>query len=463
MTGKLPGKSTYSGRRRSVTRKSGYGVHPGATGGAIRKDLVDSYRVAAGESLAITFAIPTYPVGSYIGYGGWFSSDQSVDVEIISSVSSSRHTCVIGTAPNWGKVGSMWKTNGTPEDIRVIIRPTQTAHIALWEMTCGRIDHEFLVNARAALLPNMYEFSPEAHFFVDQGTTTIHAPVVRRISERPKFSIVQKQCNRCARFLPINIANERLHLSFSNHCVAAHRRPCSHATFGRLRDTADGREIRLEYGFQLECRFCKKFAVNAPHNPQRTSSQMKEDAARRRHTELLLTELYGASPQLQYRHQKDGKELAQTVWQRFDKKCFNCELPIESPNRMFLDHTRPLALLWPLDDSATALCQTCNAKKRDRPPAEFYTAAQLVRLAHIAGVSVTELQNPSPNVDAIRLLKKRLGWFFETFLCKPELVRERDGKTAAELLVKALQKTINKAPLSDQFDLIDEFERRRST
>jgi len=54
-----------------------------------------------------------------------------------------------------------------------------------------------------------------------------------------------------------------------------------------------------------------------------------------------------------------------------------------------------------------------------------------------------------------------LEWFFTQFLGLPELVKERDGKTVAELLVKALQKTINKSPEGDRFDLQGDFERRR--
>lgn len=119
-------------------------------------------------------------------------------------------------------------------------------------------------------------------------------------------------------------AVERDQLSFSNHCVAEHRRPCKHATFGRLRNVEDSAEVlQLDYGYQLECRFCKKFEVNAAHNPQRSSAQMKEDGARRRAFELLLAELYGGTPQLRYRHEK-GTELADDVWKRFGCACFNC-------------------------------------------------------------------------------------------------------------------------------------------
>ncbi len=63
---------------------------------------------------------------------------------------------------------------------------------------------------------------------------------------------------------------------------------------------------------------------------------------------------------------------------------------------MNLDHTRPLAFLWPLEGTATALCGDCNSKKSDKPPASFYDAAELKRLAGITTISLAELQDPSP-------------------------------------------------------------------
>lgn len=273
--------------------------------------------------------------------------------------------------------------------------------------------------------------------------------------------IVLKSCNRCARFLPINIDNERHHLSFTNHCVAEKRRPCKHAGFGRLRNVDSGEIFQLEYGFQLECRFCKKFEVNAAHNPQRSAAQMKEDAARRRAFELLLTELYGGSPALTYRHVTGGGELAEDVYRRFDGRCFKCRTPLATPNDMHLDHTRPLALLWPLDGTATALCATCNSSKRDRPPVAFYSRDELARLADLTMIPLEELESPDPNREAIKLLSDRLDWFFDVFLERPELQEVRDGKIAADLLLKALQKALNAAPKESRFDLLAMSDERR--
>ena len=85
--------------------------------------------------------------------------------------------------------------------------------------------------------------------------------------------VVLKSCNRCGRYLPINIEDEMKTLSFSLHCKK--NAPCKHSTFRGYRIiNRPGNEIDLKkyilhdsiisyYGHQLECKACKKFFVNA--------------------------------------------------------------------------------------------------------------------------------------------------------------------------------------------------------
>lgn len=460
--GKLPGKTQYSGRRRSATRESGFHSHPETTGGEFRKVAVATYALKKGQTLRVRFSMDKARKDDWVGFGCWYAAPAAVQVRLGGQNLPRRYTLTDPAAPDWSKLGAMWVSNGLAFSAVAEFSASEDAWVAFWDLACGIIEHKHLVDARAELLPNMYQFSPEGHFFPPPGRTEVELESADEFPERAeKATLWLKSCNRCGRFLPINIKDERRHLSFSSHCVAAHRRPCSHAGFGRLRNVENLSDVlQLDYGFQLECRFCKKFEVNAAHNPQRTAAQMKEDAARRRAIELLLMELYGESPQLRYRH-VTGRELADDVWARFGGKCFNCGHDLESQNAMHLDHTRPLALLWQLDGTATALCGSCNSEKRDRAPRDFYNAEELARLAALTKVPLAELSDPKPNIDAVRKLRARLDWFFDVFLVTPELVKERDGKTAAELLVKALQKTINKCPAAERFDLQREFERRR--
>ena len=188
---------------------------------------------------------------------------------------------------------------------------------------------------------------------------------------------------------------------------------------------------------------------------------MKEDGTRRRAFELLLSELYGgSSPSLRYRQDTGGRELAEDIYANFDGRCFKCGTHFANTNAMHLDHTRPLALLWPLDGTATALCGTHNSEKRDRSPSEYYSADELERLADRTGVPLGELRTPGPNPEAISLLMDRLDWFFDKFLRREDLQTVRDGKLPADLLIKALQKAISRDPGGPRIDLEAEYGRR---
>ena len=88
--------------------------------------------------------------------------------------------------------------------------------------------------------------------------------------------------------------------------------------FGGTNDNIE--EIKkLEFGFQLECRFCKSFFVNRPLNPKRTSSQMKEDGQRRRAFEFLIAELQNKSSHQSFRIDT-GKELTEYIFKKFNSE-----------------------------------------------------------------------------------------------------------------------------------------------
>ncbi len=433
----------------------------------MQRSGVSGWRFEGPGSVRISFDVPETEPGTLLGWGLWFFISARVDVRIEGF--GHKATLEAFTAPDWGKAGSIWYADGEPLHFDVVFEGSSAVwELALYDISAGAIGHDYLDGVAAApdpkraarLMANMWAFAPEANFVTPALHVAISEPVIegRSASVDELAEIVLKTCNRCARFLPINVNNERQHLSFSNHCVA--RRPCRHSTFGRLRNVDGGELLQLEYGYQLECRFCKKFAVNAALNPQRTVSQMKEDAARRRAIEVLLTALYERSPSLLHRKRFGGRELAESVWKRFDGRCFKCGTRLADQKDMHLDHTRPLALLWPLDETATCLCATHNSAKRDRPPSEFYDADELSRLAAITGIPLDELRDPSPNVEAIRLLADRLDWFFDDFLQREELQRQRDGKLPADLLVKALQRTIELAGIG--IDLSALYEQHRS-
>jgi len=443
MASKNQGKKDWAGQRRPVTRRSGFNSTSQLR---FRRSLEKALEAGPKNPIILEFNIPATKPNQWVGWGGYLFAPTGTKIE----TDSNRGQYSIGDPQtgNWVKFGGLWfeEEGCKANTLRLIITPPTTASIGFADLLSGIVEHPHLFDSRPALLKGMHLYAPEANFYLKANPAIFES---KNSKSSKSVEIVTKSCNRCGRFLPINSRNELVHLAFTNHCKA--RRPCKHAGFGRIAE--DGNEsnvLQFEYGFQLECRFCKKFEVNGALNPQRTAGQMKEDGARRRHFELLLEYLFEGSPQLRYKN-KYGRDLAKDIWEKFDQKCFKCgkEVFIDSSNlegSYNLDHTRPLALLWPLDETATCLCKGCNSAKRDRPPSDFYTDEELKKLSKITGISLKDLKDPQPNVDALKLIDSRREWLFSEFLNLPELQKIRDGKKTSDLVLKALNRVIDICP-----------------
>ena len=183
---------------------------------------------------------------------------------------------------------------------------------------------------------------------------------------------------------------------------------------------------------------------------------MKEDGARRRAFELLIEALMGGSEQLACQAQdrtrtarRSAEAIRPSVLQVF-----------EPPRRGLAPRPHPpTRIAVAVGRHSPALCGDCNSAKRDRPPSEFYTPKEIKQLAAMVGLSEEVLRSPSPNLGILQQLLGRLPWFFDEFLTTDDMTKERDGKTAGELLVKALDKVL--AAAGSDVRLIDELERRR--
>ena len=200
--------------------------------------------------------------------------------------------------------------------------------------------------------------------------------IKKYLLDRYKFDkgrpVVLKSCNRCGRYLPINIENEMKTLSFSLHCKKC--APCIHSTFRAYKIenyteelsknfslsniSIEENKIFSYHGHQLECKACKKFFVNAPLNPQRNPQQFKEDGLRRRAIEVLINKLLNKNLVHFEFEKRTKKEFSKYIWEKFDRRCFKCgpESETISWRDMALDHTLPLAYLYRLDETATCLC-----------------------------------------------------------------------------------------------------------
>ena len=278
--------------------------------------------------------------------------------------------------------------------------------------------------------------------------------------------IVLKSCNRCGRYLPINIDNEQNTLSFSLHCKK--RTPCTHPTFRAYKiqnrsdlKTKDLKRLIIEdgkvvshYGHQLECKACKKFFVNAPLNPQRSPQQLKEDGLRRRALEVLINTLLDRNLiHFEFEH-RTKKEFSHYIWKKFGKRCFKCG-PDSAPialTDMALDHTMPLAYLYRLDETATCLCSSHNSQKSDHFPVDYYTEEELVRLSKITGLSLTQLHKKEVNQKVLNLLIENVVWFYDVFLMNPEYQKVRDGIRTADKINDSLKRII-----AGQVDLAEKY------
>lgn len=309
--------------------------------------------------------------------------------------------------------------------------------------------------------------SPELYYWNHEQTFAIEPVVVEGqvvATSAAGDQLVLKACNRCARFLPINLLDERKQLGFNNHCVR--RAPCTHKSFSRFSIENSANLDRIEpelqnkisrksglieayYGFQLECRACKKLHVNAPLNPLRNAAQRREDGLRRRAFEELVRNLLKID-WIFYKPRRLGhsEEFNTYIWNKFDRECFACGKSLPKIEDMDLDHTFPLAYLWPLDETATCLCRTCNASKSAKFPFEFESyreIGKLERLAELTGIDKNRLslQKKAVNMTAVEELKNRIEWFFDDFLSEPKYQKIREGKKASDLIVKSIQKVLD--------------------
>ena len=278
--------------------------------------------------------------------------------------------------------------------------------------------------------------------------------------------VVLKSCNRCARFLPINIDDELKTLSFSLHCKK--NAPCTHSTFRSYKienyndlSPIDLVGLNLEnekvisyYGHQLECKACKKFFVNAPLNPQRTPQQFKEDGLRRRALEVLVNNLLQKNLVHFEFEKRTKKEFSNYIWKKFDKRCFKCG-PNSAPiklNEMALDHTIPLASLYRLDETATCLCASHNSQKSDTFPVDYYTEDELIRLSKITNLSIDYLKKKEVNHEVVNLLIENIVWYFDDFLMDGNYQKVRDGILTADKINDSLKRVLGR-----KYNLVQEY------
>lgn len=374
------------------------------------------------------------------------------------------------------KTGSkIWKKHGALIDIplakarsirnlSVELKFSTTTSIDFFGLIIGSIKHPYLEanDVYEAFCEKTSIYIPEI-LYIDPTTHSVKFTLLRgKLKEYAGTPIVCKSCNRCARFLPIDIHEERNTLSYSNHCAS--RAPCTHSAFsiyeiesGNKKTLPTGKTInnhvKSYFGHQLECKVCKKFFVNLPLNPLRDSTQHREDSLRRRAFEVLANQLLERKWIYHLYRLSKGKEFDVAIWEKFGKKCFNCGIKLKKPTEMHLDHTRPLAYLWPLDETATCLCSTCNNYKHDKFPIEFYPKEKLPLLAELTGIPILTIDKKLINGTAVKELLDKIVWFFDVFLVDRDYQKIRKGKKAADLILHSIHNALHSSGY--KVDLVD--------
>lgn len=270
----------------------------------------------------------------------------------------------------------------------------------------------------------------------------------------PGFAVVLKGCNRCARYIPINIENQVQTLSYSLHCKK--KAPCTHPLFRSYtidnyddltdeicaKDYVQEKKVVSHYGHQLECKACKKFFVNAPLNPKRNSQQFREDSLRRRATEVLVNHLLDKELVHHEYRKRNKKEFSEYIWNKFGQRCFKCGKKI-ALDEMHLDHTMPLAFLYRLDETATCLCSEHNSRKRDHFPVDYYSEDDLIKLSKFTGIDIDLLRSKSANPQVVHLLVENVVWVFDDFLQSKDYQKVRDGRLTADKIYASIVRVLD--------------------
>ncbi|MER6187620.1 HNH endonuclease signature motif containing protein [Streptomyces sp. NPDC001652] len=254
------------------------------------------------------------------------------------------------------------------------------------------ITHEDILEAGRSIVPETYYLDHAIALNADL------APSTTSVVAEDGGWLHLKKCSYCGRLLPINM-NKLGSLAFHKHNAK-----------------------RTHH--QNECRSCKKWRINDNFNPSRTVDQLHESSVITRERKIFLQE----SSILQEIKKRTGEGLKSQVWERFDRRCFNCKKGI-SLNQVQLDHTRPLAYLWPIDEHATCLCAECNNNKTDRFPVDFYSESQLRELSRICGLPYGELVQKCVNMEQLEriandIIRYATTWEPRTFFSVARKVQE---------------------------------------
>lgn len=339
---------------------------------------------------------------NFVGAGLYVNPSRPVHLQLTLAADGQRSTVNshLGGG-HWNRVGVAVEADAVT-DLRVDLCWSGAVDISVWGLSAGPLElpTALLTSAVSVRDLNQTHLSPETFYLVHD--VAVGLDLVEddssRVVEVPGSEIMLKKCSYCGRLLPLD--PERLGtLAFHKHNAK-----------------------RTKH--QNECRACKKWRINDDFNPRRTVDQLHESSVITRERQLFLRD-----PQrLQDIKLRTGAGLKSQVWERFGRRCFYCDKQLLL-NEVQLDHTRPLAYLWPIDEYATCLCAEHNNQKTDKFPVDFYSETQLRRLSQITGLRYSLLVAKEINADELTRIRTEIvafarEWEPRTFAATARKVKE---------------------------------------
>lgn len=321
----------------------------------------EAFRPADAGDHRLSFAARAAEPGNsnFVGAGLYVNPSSPVRIKLILAANGleSAVEAHLGGG-HWNRVGVAVEVASTT-DLRVDICWSGAVDISVWGLSAGPLElpQALLSSGVTAKDLNQTHLSPETFYLVQD--VAIGLDLIEdessSLAEVPGCAITLKKCSYCGRLLPLDPA--------------------------RLGTLAFHKHNAKRTNHQNECRACKKWRINDDFNPRRTVDQLHESSVITRERQLFLRD----PERLQAIKLRTGAGLKSQVWDRFERKCFYCGklLLLEEVQ---LDHTRPLAYLWPIDEYATCLCAEHNNQKTDKFPVDFYNETQMRELARITGI-----------------------------------------------------------------------------
>jgi hypothetical protein len=385
----------------------------------IKKTLELRFKEHSAPRMVLSHSPNGSNVSDFYGFGAYVfvPSDVRVAIQLMvggTTLAERTYELVRG----WNRLGLATQSPGD-DQIKVSLdfsKPLE--RISLWGVNAGsaRLPKAVLDKSPTVSSLNSPFICPETLYLDHSVSVAIDIVAEESADLRTQPSqgrtIETKKCSYCQRMLPINSAKLGS-LAFHKHNAK-----------------------RTKH--QNECRACKKWRINDSFNPQRTTDQLHESSVITRERSVLLRE-----PEILQRikDRHGGAGLKSIVWEHFGRRCFRCRAPLKL-SEVELDHTRPLAYLWPIDEHATCLCSECNNLKKDKFPCDVYNEKQLRELSELTGLSLMQLTTRDVNEVELRRIMTNIEdfahhWSARTFNATARKVNEiRPTVDLAEVLRK---------------------------